>query len=771
MENVAAATKSAGVRTDHRGSFRWCVPMPTAEFHFVPSRSYHHLLLVRTVDASSLFSSGRSFMAVSCRVTSTCQVASSSSSKATKPLPPPTSLPHQLEMAYDKLLEAVASLEELEEVHGGTALNEEPQQHPAAKSTGKIVLQIRKLVDHQREFVSAAFWLKSVANIIGIQLRGKNDTSTSTWRRPKNTADIVCRSVRLRSAPQSPRAEMPRIAPASRRGNSRRVLPSSRSKRCGKCARSSVAVRVLVSLWSKALTLWRSLQVSRQGKYSIERLMALHDYHQRASVTRMVLVCIGTPLPALCIAILIEFVPLRPPAAGSFANWGFWIRVWITGFVMFMAATTQLKVIIPELPFTTPKCVVISIVSANVYVSAFVIAGEYIAFPIPLITMVGGVPGVVICYAAILVVLGIRPWTMDAQQRAQLLRFFNFCIIASMMLILYPAYNALFISAGAKVQSGLIFVLLGVKLVTKNVAAKTLSHLEDYLPEYVAFLVELFNALYLTSCMQNASSMHTVALTIALDLSQTIWELYRIETSVITMQKMMNRCWKRNPGMQQTDFLALAVRLCLQPHTFTRQEAQQIRLRACLDHQLSAKHRDILGSLEKLRIFGPSGRTDENSLSLLSAERTTSLNAKITSVFPIKISTEMPEASPKKTVLSGSLDRDAKESQPQPDVLAPPRSAIFSNRRRGINRPDKSDRNSELVLQALHSLFTVEYLVLVEYAECIIPDGSTTFEWSFLGNAVCYSGPEFCTLVLLNAMYWWKFRFLPLYQLAKGIRD
>uniref|UniRef100_K3WVT8 Uncharacterized protein n=1 Tax=Globisporangium ultimum (strain ATCC 200006 / CBS 805.95 / DAOM BR144) TaxID=431595 RepID=K3WVT8_GLOUD len=191
--------------------------------------------------------------------------------------------------------------------------------------------------------------------------------------------------------------------------------------------------------------------------------------------------------------------------------------------------------------------------------------------------------------------------------------------------------------------------------------------------------------------------MHTVTLIITLDLSQTIWELYRIETSAVTMQKMM----KRNPRMRQTDFLELV------PHTFTRQAAQKIQLRACLDRQLSATHRDILSSLEQLQIFGMSGRTDENSVSPLNAKA-------------LIISTEMSESSPK-TASYGPADRDTKESQPRLGVLAPLGYAIFSNHRRRIKRPHKSDRNSELVLQALCSLFTVEYLVLAEYVECIIP--------------------------------------------------
>ncbi|GAB9462986.1 hypothetical protein Gpo141_00000463 [Globisporangium polare] len=56
-------------------------------------------------------------------------------------------------------------------------------------------------------------------------------------------------------------------------------------------------------------------------------------------------VCIMTPLPALVISILIEL------------------------FIMIMAMTMQVKVITPELPFTTTKCLTISFISSSIYVA------------------------------------------------------------------------------------------------------------------------------------------------------------------------------------------------------------------------------------------------------------------------------------------------------------------------------------------------------------------------------------------------------------------
>lgn len=444
---------------------------------------------------------------------------------------------------------------------------------------------------------------------------------------------------------------------------------------------------------------------------------------------------------------------------------------------MNMAMTTQVKVIIPELPFTTLRCLAISIISASVYVAVGVFVGELIAFPIPFMLVLGGLPGTIVSCLTVLLVLRLRPSTMDPQQRLQLQRFFRICMSAGVMLTTYPSYNAVFVSAEPRYQNGLILILQVIKLIAKNVTAKALRHLEDYLPEYVVFLVEVFNALYLTSCMQNANSLYTVALIISLDLGQAAWELYSIETRATTMQALMKECWKRDPDMEQADFLALAVEICRQPQRFTQREARQIQLRACLEHQLSLKHKEILRSLESLKIFGPGGRVARASVSGASGGRR-SPSANTTSVSPVGVSSSLlgPSLSP------------GRESEQKISSLADT-AAVLTNIQAFRSVGSKDNRSSQLVHQTLHSLFTVEYLVLVEYVECIIPfvyvvytavrshlpsavyypplsSNGTEFQWSLLGNVMLYTGLEFCTFVVLNAMYWWKFRFLPLYQLA-----
>lgn len=96
---------------------------------------------------------------------------------------------------------------------------------------------------------------------------------------------------------------------------------------------------------------------------------------------------------------------------------------------------------------------------------------------------------------------------------------------ASALLTVYPLYNALFVSVTPVCQSLLIAALHPFKMVAKSVA-HAVFHLEDCLPEFGVMLVEFFNSLYLTMCMQNTRSIDTMLLIIRLDLGQLVAALH-----------------------------------------------------------------------------------------------------------------------------------------------------------------------------------------------------------------------------------------------------
>ncbi|TYZ66218.1 hypothetical protein PybrP1_005627 [[Pythium] brassicae (nom. inval.)] len=423
--------------------------------------------------------------------------------------------------------------------------------------------------------------------------------------------------------------------------------------------------------------------------------MALDLYYRTTSGLRVVLVCVSTPLPALVFALLVELIPLQPPTAGSFGNWGFWLRYWATLTAMSLAGVWQVRVLIPELQFTTGKCLVAAFVSSSVHVGMSALFSHLTVFPVPFIIALGGTPGAAILCAAILVVLRIRPSAMDPEVKTQLRRFFRVVINCGVMMAVYPAYNALFVAASPLSQSALIIGLQLFKLAMKNAMARALRHLEDFMPEQVVFFVEVFNMMYLTTCMQTANAIHTVALIIGLDCAQSLWEIRAIQKHVSAMKSLIEQLPQSHSRTDNADFL-----------------------------ETSLDDAWVLEVLQTQNIFGRGGRTWQPAF--------------------------------------------------------------------GANA-DKIKLT--LLHDALQSLFHVEYVVLVEYVECIIPfificysavrinlpsekyyphprhdngEMSSVGDslWFLFANVILYTGLEFVSVVALNALCWCKLRFLPLYQLA-----
>lgn len=104
------------------------------------------------------------------------------------------------------------------------------------------------------------------------------------------------------------------------------------------------------------------------GSYSVERLVSLDHYCTTASRTRVVLVCVLTPLPAFTFAVLLECLPLKLPTEGWSANWLFRIRWTLTMMAISFVGVSQLITYVPGLNFTLVKRIVVSVGSTTVFV-------------------------------------------------------------------------------------------------------------------------------------------------------------------------------------------------------------------------------------------------------------------------------------------------------------------------------------------------------------------------------------------------------------------
>ncbi|KAG6576195.1 uncharacterized protein IUM83_18082 [Phytophthora cinnamomi] len=77
------------------------------------------------------------------------------------------------------------------------------------------------------------------------------------------------------------------------------------------------------------------------GKYSVHRVLALETYTRNTSLGRVLLVCVGTPLPMVALVLGQELGPLQDPKDGWSSNYGFWIRTSVLECVGIPTLTVQ----------------------------------------------------------------------------------------------------------------------------------------------------------------------------------------------------------------------------------------------------------------------------------------------------------------------------------------------------------------------------------------------------------------------------------------------
>ncbi|KAE9002715.1 hypothetical protein PR003_g19110 [Phytophthora rubi] len=80
-----------------------------------------------------------------------------------------------------------------------------------------------------------------------------------------------------------------------------------------------------------------------------------------------------------------------------------------------------------------------------------------------------------------------------------------------------------------------------IKIVMRNVMARTLLHLNDEIPEVVLMNVEVFNSLFMSYCMQNSPSIWTTLGLIAVDGAQMLASMHDVGVVIQRLQILKER--------------------------------------------------------------------------------------------------------------------------------------------------------------------------------------------------------------------------------------
>lgn len=259
------------------------------------------------------------------------------------------------------------------------------------------------------------------------------------------------------------------------------------------------------------------------------------EYTNSASWLRVFIVCSLALSPAFLFTIVIELLPLRPPNEGWEANWIYWVRVSLSTVVISLGAAIQLSILVPAAGLTSRHAIFIGVSgSCGSILHQLVLAKMWI-FPIPF-ALVFATPGWLgSTYFSVLLSIGARKWRANPVIAKQLKATIPLWLIQSFLVVIYPAYDAIFLRLRGFAQVTFILLLPAIKyFMTSLVRRFSIGIPAGNSIGMVS--VKLFDALFVLKCMGSASSLVSGAVLIALDLAQNLYHFWSLHWHVLKIK-------------------------------------------------------------------------------------------------------------------------------------------------------------------------------------------------------------------------------------------
>ncbi|KAE8997362.1 hypothetical protein PF011_g15515 [Phytophthora fragariae] len=298
---------------------------------------------------------------------------------------------------------------------------------------------------------------------------------------------------------------------------------------------------------SRLWAAWMSVQVEFQGRYSVKRINRLHDYMKSSNLRRMAAVCLLTPLPCLLSAVLIESAPLAAPDDGVYANWLFFIRIWVVTCWMVGSLTLQMGQMAPRHEMKIRHAVVMGLLSGIATSLTSFGIGVLFVFPVPFGMLIASPPCVgvlVVCYTYF---WGAQ-WKSDPLLRTEVKQQMSVLGCQLSLTFIYPSWIYGFISLTGFYQALFVLALPIIKLLAKNWISRALGKRNDAKPEEVIFNVEIFNSLYAANALQNASTWGVSVIIMLIDLLNFWISMLDIVKILNEVKILMNKIPRDHPA-------------------------------------------------------------------------------------------------------------------------------------------------------------------------------------------------------------------------------
>lgn len=259
----------------------------------------------------------------------------------------------------------------------------------------------------------------------------------------------------------------------------------------------------------------------------IDRFTAFHDYSRSTSWKRVAFVCLKALAPSFFVTILLTSMPLAPPSEGWSENWMFWIQDFLSCCFVSFGIAIQFQMIVPDAALETKHLVFIAVLASSGKTLQLIPVAYLWVFPLPFAMLVA-TPGWQSSFiAGIVLTTGMKNFMTKKELQKQCQTMYIVVSIQSALVLIYPAYNAVFLALKGHAQTAFIIVLPVMKFCMKRVLTKTIGHLDAGMV-LVVTSVELFDMLYLFKCMQAAGSRISGIILILVDLGINIFHLWHL---------------------------------------------------------------------------------------------------------------------------------------------------------------------------------------------------------------------------------------------------
>jgi hypothetical protein len=423
-------------------------------------------------------------------------------------------------------------------------------------------------------------------------------------------------------------------------------------------------------------------QVELQGEYSPKRLRELQAYATTTSWCRVIAVVALTPLPSLLLIMLPETIRLNAPKDGLARNGRFYLRMFVTYLVFGVLVTQQACARLPMLPMTTRRFVVIVVsVAAGIEVTTYLLTTA-IGFPLPFTIQVGIIPHVTLLGTA----FSISWYKHVRANRLTLIYIADALLILScqsVLITLYPIYYYVFTNVEAgPIRSAFSLLLPLLKIFARNLLASICRDHDEHTPQTVVFNADIGNALFVSYCMQFNPSLAITALFMAVNLLQALFSLREVNKLLAKLKQ-------------------LDVEIC---------KARQTQATASMQSVLAVEHDVVARALEILQRYQFLGRPKSTTRATTIVLRRLSISLWSRQVQVVPDPPSLP------------VGGKAYCSDPDITALVAPTSLSTANRlEKCADMPLLERLERQYVQSVLKLVYLTEFLVLIEYAEVIIP--------------------------------------------------